>query len=194
MQSPELFINCAIPAWDIPTVPVFGTNQQFPVRHIYCVGRNYAEHAKEMGGDATKEPPFFFCKSADAVFPVVAPAVGTVRYPLATRNYHHEIELVVAIGKRGMQLAAEKANDIVFGYATGLDMTRRDLQLVAREKGRPWDRFRDFVSADGRQPTSALPKRPVTDNAVLWLPGRPLVAGSACSRCSQRAAIRISGR
>ena len=77
----------------------------FPFAISHCVGRNYAEHAKEMGGDATKEPPFFFCKSADAVFPVVAPAVGTVRYPLATRNLHHEIELVVAIGKRGMQLA-----------------------------------------------------------------------------------------
>ena len=108
-------MNYAIPAWDIPTVPVFGTDLQFPVRHIYCVGRNYADHAKEMGGDATKEPPFFFCKPADAVFPVVAPAVGAVRYPLATKNLHHEIELVVAIGKRGAQLRAENANEVVFG-------------------------------------------------------------------------------
>ena len=86
-------------------MPVAGTATRFPVRHIYCVGRNYAEHAKEMGGDATKEPPFFFTKPADAIVPVVPPAVGSVRYPLATKNFHHEIELVVAIGKRGVKLA-----------------------------------------------------------------------------------------
>ena len=169
MQSPELIMNYAIPAWDIPSVPVFGTNQQFPVRHIYCVGRNYAEHAKEMGGDATKEPPFFFCKSADAVFPVVAPAVGTVRYPLATRNYHHEIELVVAIGKRGMQLAAEKANDIVFGYATGLDMTRRDLQNEMREKKRPWDLGKSFAQAAPIAPIHPVALTGLLDRGAIRL-------------------------
>ncbi len=147
MQTPERTLNYAIPAWDLPAVPLFGTGEVFPVRHIYCVGRNYAEHAKEMGGDATKEPPFFFCKPADAVYPVVAPAVGTVRYPLATSNLHHEIEMVVAIGKCGMQLAVDKANDIVFGYATGLDMTRRDLQNAMREKKRPWDLGKSFAQA-----------------------------------------------
>ena len=162
-------MNYAIPAWDIPTVPVFGTNQQFPVRHIYCVGRNYAEHAKEMGGDATKEPPFFFCKSADSVFPVVAPAVGTVRYPLATRNYHHEIELVVAIGKRGMQLAAEKANDIVFGYATGLDMTRRDLQNEMREKKRPWDLGKSFAQAAPIAPIHPVALTGLLDRGAIRL-------------------------
>src|SRR5260221_14468179 len=109
----------AVPIWDAPAVPVFGTDLHFPVRHIYCVGRNYAEQAKEMGGDATKEPPFFFTKPADAVVPVVAPAVGALAYPLATRNYHHEIELVVAIGVRGVNLAAERALDLVWGYAVG---------------------------------------------------------------------------
>ena len=105
-------MTTVFPAWDIPTVPVAGSADRFPVRHIYCVGRNYAEHAKEMGGDATKEPPFFFTKPADAVVPVVPPAVGRVHYPLATRNYHHEIELVVAIGGRGVRLApAARARD-----------------------------------------------------------------------------------
>src|SRR5881628_2152104 len=115
-------MSSAIPRFDIPTVPIHGSADRFPVRHIYCVGRNYAEHAKEMGGDASKEPPFFFTKPADAVVPVVPPAIGSVRYPLATRNYQHEIELVVAIGKRGVQLAPERANDIIYGYAVGVDM------------------------------------------------------------------------
>ena len=96
------------PVWDVPEVPVSGSADCFPVRHIYCVGRNYAEHAKEMGGDATKEPPFFFTKPADAVVPVVPPAVGRVPYPLATKNYHHEIELVVAIGARGVESRARR--------------------------------------------------------------------------------------
>jgi len=140
-------MNTVVPAWDIPSVPVAGTAAVFPVRHIYCVGRNYAEHAREMGGDASKEPPFFFTKPADAVVPVVPPAVGTIAYPLATKNYHHEIELVVAIGSRGVRLAPERAPDIVWGYAVGLDMTRRDLQNDMREKKRPWDIGKSFAQA-----------------------------------------------
>jgi fumarylpyruvate hydrolase len=136
-----------IPAWDLPSVPVTGTADRFPVRHIYCVGRNYAEHAKEMGGDAAKEPPFFFTKPADAVVPVVPPAVGAIRYPLATKNLHHEIELVVAIGRRGVGLAPERAQEIIYGYAVGLDMTRRDLQNDMREKKRPWDIGKSFADA-----------------------------------------------
>lgn len=151
-----------IPAWDLPAVPVAGTDLSFPVRHVYCVGRNYAEHAKEMGGDATKEPPFFFCKPADAVTPVVAPAVGIVPYPLATKNFHHEIEMVVAIGKRGVQLSAQNANDIVFGYATGLDMTRRDLQNDMREKKRPWDLGKSFAQA-----APIAPIHPVAKTGIL---------------------------
>jgi len=136
-----------IDSWDLPSVPVAGGARPFPVRHIYCVGRNYAEHAKEMGGDASKEPPFFFTKPADAVVPVIPPAIGSVRYPLATRNYQHEIELVVAIGKRGVKLAPERANDIIYGYAVGLDMTRRDLQNAMREIKRPWDIGKSFAQA-----------------------------------------------
>ena len=137
----------AIPEWDTPAVPVAGTRDTFPVRHIYCVGRNYAEHAKEMGGDATKEPPFFFTKPADSIVPVVPPAVGHIRYPMATKNFHHELELVVAIGKAGAGIAVERANDYVFGYAVGLDMTRRDLQNDMREKKRPWDIGKSFAQA-----------------------------------------------
>jgi fumarylpyruvate hydrolase len=137
----------AIPAWELPTVPVAGSTDVFPVRHVYCVGRNYAEHAKEMGGDATKEPPFFFTKAADSVVPVVPPDVGRVRYPLATKNLHHEIELVVAIGASGVRLAPEEALAKVWGYAVGLDMTRRDLQNAMREIKRPWDIGKSFAQA-----------------------------------------------
>lgn len=140
-------MNYAIPAWPLPCAPVVGTQEQFPVRHIYCVGRNYAEHAKEMGGNAAKEPPFFFSKPADAIVPVVPPAVGEVRYPLASKNYQHEIELVVAIGAAGAKLKPAQALDIVYGYAVGLDMTRRDLQIDMREKKRPWDVGKAFAQA-----------------------------------------------
>ena len=140
-------MSYVVPAWDVPAVPVAGSRDLFPVRHVYCVGRNYAEHAKEMGGDATKEPPFFFTKPADAIVPVVPPAVGSIHYPLATKNFHHEIELVVAIGKGGLRVAPERANELVFGYAVGLDMTRRDLQNDMREKKRPWDIGKSFAQA-----------------------------------------------
>jgi len=140
-------LNTVIPMWDAPTVPVDGTDARFPVRHVFCVGRNYAEHAKEMGGDATKEPPFFFTKPADAVVPVRPGEVGRVAYPLATKSYHHEIEMVVAIGKAGVKIAAEHALEHVYGYATGLDMTRRDLQTVAKETRRPWDTGKSFAQA-----------------------------------------------
>ena len=137
----------AIPPWPLPAVPLAGGDGLFPVRHIYCVGRNYAEHAKEMGGDAAKEPPFFFTKPADAVVPVVPPAVGRVRYPLATKSLHHEIELVVAIGRAGVRLEPGDALGVVFGYAVGLDLTRRDLQNDMREKKRPWDIGKSFAQA-----------------------------------------------
>ncbi|HWQ38459.1 MAG TPA: fumarylacetoacetate hydrolase family protein [Burkholderiales bacterium] len=118
-----------------PTVPVMGERSQFPVHRIYCVGRNYAAHAREMGKDPEREPPFFFLKPADAI----VPGGGKVPYPPGTSNLHHEIELVVAIGKGGRDIEADRALDHVFGYAVGLDMTRRDLQLAARDMGRPWD-------------------------------------------------------
>jgi fumarylpyruvate hydrolase len=152
----------AVPAWDLPAVPVAGGNRQFPVRHIYCVGRNYAEHAKEMGGDASKEPPFFFTKAADAIVPVVPPAVGRIAYPMATRNLHYELEMVVAIGASGANVAAGDAQRLVFGYAVGLDMTRRDLQNDMREKKRPWDIGKSFAQA-----APIAPIHPVGQTGVL---------------------------
>ena len=136
-----------IPAWDLTSIPVHGTDRRFPVRPVYCVGRNYAEHAKEMGGDATRERPFFFTKAADAIMPVVPPAVGRMPYPLATKNLHHEIELVVAIGASGVNVESRDAQALVYGYAVGLDMTRRDLQNDMREKKRPWDIGKSFAHA-----------------------------------------------
>jgi fumarylpyruvate hydrolase len=107
----------------------------YPVRRVFCVGRNYAAHAREMGRDPDREPPFFFTKWAETV----VPSGSTISYPSETSNFHFEAELVVAIGKGGRNIPAANALDHVFGYATGLDMTRRDLQLTAREQGRPWD-------------------------------------------------------
>lgn len=117
------------------SVAVAGTDDRFPVRRIFCVGRNYAAHAREMGKDPDREPPFFFTKPADAV----VDAGETVAYPPQTKNLHHEAELVVAIGQGGRDIAEAEALAHVWGYAIGNDLTRRDLQLEAREMGRPWD-------------------------------------------------------
>ncbi|MBV4397213.1 fumarylacetoacetate hydrolase family protein [Advenella alkanexedens] len=122
-------------------IPVTDSEDLFPVRRIYCVGRNYAAHAREMGFDPDREPPFFFCKPNDAesVVPVADGKTVDIPYPVQTSNYHHEIELVVAIGKGGKNISVEDAAKHIFGYAVGLDMTRRDLQMKMREAGRPWE-------------------------------------------------------
>ena len=127
-------------------LPVVGTDARFPVRRVYCVGRNYAAHAREMGFDPDREPPFFFCKPGDdaSVVPVAAGSTATIPYPPQTSNYHYEAELVVAIGKGGRDIPVEQAAQHIFGYAPGLDMTRRDLQIAAREKGRPWETGKAF--------------------------------------------------
>jgi fumarylpyruvate hydrolase len=132
MSSPYLFDPS-------PTVsvPIQGSEQRFPVRRVYCVGRNYEEHAKEMGFTG-REPPFFFLKPADSVVVVNAGETGHIDYPSLTSNFHHEIELVVAISKGGKNIAATDAHQHVFGYAVGLDMTRRDLQGEMKKQGRPW--------------------------------------------------------
>lgn len=127
----------AIPPAAIAAVPVANSDAYFPVHRIYCVGRNYAEHAKEMGGTG-REAPFFFMKPADAVLPVAPGSTGEMPYPPMTSDLHHEIELVVAIGKGGSNIAAADAMQHVWGYAVGLDMTRRDLQGEAKKLGRPW--------------------------------------------------------
>lgn len=134
---------------DQPTVPVAGTDERFPVRRIYCIGRNYEKHVAEMGYDVKRSKPFYFAKPADAI--VMSGA--TVDYPPRTSDLHHEIELVVAIGKSGGNLAVDEALGVVFGYAVGIDLTRRDLQKAAKEKGRPWETAKGF---DQSAPISAI--------------------------------------
>ncbi len=119
-------------------VPVVGSDAMFPVRRIYCVGRNYAAHAREMGADE-RDPPFFFCKPDNCIVVCAPGRAVEVPYPGQTSDYQHEIELVVAIGKGGSNIAAARANEHVFGYAVGLDMTRRDLQSQMKKQGRPWE-------------------------------------------------------
>jgi fumarylpyruvate hydrolase len=132
-------MSFVISAPTAPALPVVGTTDLFPVRRVYCVGRNYAAHAREMGGDPTREPPFFFMKPADALQPVPEGATVDHPYPPKTENYHFEIELVAALAKGGRDIPVEQALDHVFGYAVGLDMTRRDLQDDAKGLRRPWE-------------------------------------------------------
>ncbi len=131
------------------SVEIHGRQDRFPLHRIYCVGRNYAAHAREMGMDPDREPPFFFAKPADAV----VSNGSAVPYPPRTQNLHHEIELVVAIGKGGSNVPVEHANDLIFGYAVGNDLTRRDLQSAARDSGKPWDTAKAF---DHSAPITAI--------------------------------------
>ena len=133
-------VEFVLPVPPAPSVAIAGTASRFPVRRIICVGRNYAAHAREMGRDPDREPPFFFLKPADAVVDDGA----AIPYPPQTSNFHYEIELVVAIGTGGHDIPAERALEHVWGYGVGLDMTRRDLQLAARDQGRPWDFGKGF--------------------------------------------------
>ncbi|MCC6211644.1 MAG: fumarylacetoacetate hydrolase family protein [Burkholderiales bacterium] len=137
-----------IPLWEIPSLAVKDAKDRFPVRRIFCVGRNYVEHQREMGGDG-RETPFFFLKSAHAL----VSGGGDVHYPPKTANYHYEAEMVVAIARGGRRIEARRANEHVFGYGIGLDMTRRDLQQMGKDNGRPWDFGKDF---DEAAPCSAL--------------------------------------
>ena len=129
-------MSYVLPPPAVTAVPVVGGGE-FAVHRVYCVGRNYAEHAQEMGFTG-REPPFFFMKPADAVVPVADGETGVIDYPSLTSNFHHEIELVVAIGKGGANIKAADAADHIWGYAVGLDMTRRDLQSEMKKQGRPW--------------------------------------------------------
>jgi fumarylpyruvate hydrolase len=135
-------MNHAVPIPPVHTLAIAGRDERFPVHRIFCVGRNYAAHAREMGKDPTREAPFFFMKPANAAVDAAQPV--SVPYPSRTSNYHHEVELVLAIGRGGVDIAVEHALSHVYGYAVGLDMTRRDLQLDARDKGRPWEFGKSF--------------------------------------------------
>lgn len=143
------------PPAPVVSVPIKGRGQDFPVRRIFCVGRNYAAHAKEMGFDA-KEPPFFFTKPADAV--VLSGA--TIPYPLLTKDLHHEIELVLAIGKGGVNINKAEALGHLYGVAVGIDLTRRDLQIAQREKGQPWDWGKAFDRSAPITPITAMDDLP----------------------------------
>ena len=162
--DPSAAANFAVPPI-VTTVPVDGEEATFPVSRVFCVGRNYAEHAVEMGHDPDREPPFFFMKPASAV----VPTGSTLPFPSATDDLHHEIELVVALERGGADIEAGSALDHVYGYAVGLDMTRRDLQAEAKKMGRPWDMGKGF---DRSAPMSAI--RPASvighpSDGAIWL-------------------------
>ncbi len=157
--------NYVIDIGPVPSLAVQGSDARFPVGRIYCVGRNYAEHAREMGHDPDREPPFFFMKAANSV----VPSGSTIGYPVGTKDVHHEIEMVVAIAKGGKNIPVEKALEHVWGYAVGLDMTRRDIQGEAKKMGRPWEMGKSF---DESAPVSAL--RPASAighpaKGAIWL-------------------------
>ena len=149
-QGPAFVINIGA----CPSLPVTGSDARFPVGRIYCVGRNYADHAREMGHDPDREPPFFFMKPANAI----VQNHSTIAYPVGTKDVHHEIELVVAVGKGGKNIPVEQALNHVWGYGVGLDMTRRDVQGEAKKLGRPWEMGKSF---DESAPVSAL--RPASE-------------------------------
>ena len=159
----------AVPPAPPVTVPVAGTDDVFPVRRIYCVGRNYAAHAREMGFDPDREPPFFFCKPADAIVVALPGQTADFPYPPGTSNVHHEIELVLAIGRGGRNIPVESALEHVYGYAVGLDMTRRDLQFQLRDKGRPWDLAKAFDHSAPIGPLHRAATVPGIHEAAIWL-------------------------
>ena len=150
-------------------VPIAGDQDAFPVRRVYCVGRNYAAHAREMGFDPDREPPFFFCKPADAVVPVADGQTLDLPYPPETANLHYEIELVAAIGRGGANIAVDDALQHVWGYAVGLDMTRRDLQMKMREAGRPWELGKAFDQSAPIGPLHPAASVAGIEQAGIWL-------------------------
>jgi len=151
------------PPRDLVTVAVDGKDKRFPVNRIFCVGQNYAAHAREMGGDPARTPPFFFSKFPDAI----APNGAVIPYPPLTANFHHEVELVVALSGEGFAVSAAEADGLIFGYAVGLDMTRRDLQAAAKKQGQPWDFAKNF-------PYSA-PIGVIREKAVAGTPGNAAI-------------------
>ncbi len=152
----------------VVSVPVVGSAARFPVHRVYCVGRNYEDHAKEMGHSG-REPPFFFLKPADTVVVAEAGQTATIPYPDLTSNFHHEIELVVAIGTGGRNIAAADAHKHIFGYATGLDMTRRDLQSDMKKTGKPWCIGKAFDHASPIGPITPAAQAGDITQAAIWL-------------------------
>jgi len=156
----------ALPQLSIPSIAISGSELPFQVRRIYCVGRNYADHAREMGGDPQREFPFFFAKPADAV----VPSGWRLPFPVKTSELHHEVELVIGLYKGGANIHAADASSMIFGYAVGIDLTRRDLQAEAKKAGRPWDMAKGFDhSAPVGAMTRGLP--PATGSITLTIDG-----------------------
>lgn len=161
-------MSFVFPPAAVASVPVLGRAERFPVHRIYCVGRNYEEHAKEMGFTG-REPPFFFLKPADAIVPIAQGETGTARYPSLTSNLHHEIELVVAIGTGGRNIKAADAHKHIWGYAVGLDMTRRDLQNEMKKQGRPWCIGKAFDESAPIGPITPAAQAGDVANAAIWV-------------------------
>ena len=150
-------------------IPIAGSAEQFPVRRIYCIGRNYAAHSREMGSDPTREPPFFFQKPTDAV-QIVPPGVTVDHpYPTLTKNYHYEIELVAALGKGGRDIASDRALECVLGYTVGLDMTRRDLQRAMGDEKKPWEIGKSFDRSAPMGPLQPAAKTGPFAQGAIWL-------------------------
>ena len=161
-------MSYAFPPPAVVSVPVVGRAERFPVHRIYCVGRNYEEHAKEMGFTG-REPPFFFLKPADAIVVAEAGQTATIPYPTLTANLHHEIELVVAIGRGGRNIKAADATSHIYGYAVGLDMTRRDLQNDMKKQGRPWCIGKAFDQSAPIGPITTAAEVGDIGNAAIWV-------------------------
>ena len=150
-------------------IPIAGSDMMFPVRRIYCIGRNYAAHAREMGSDPTREPPFFFQKPTDAIQNVAPGTVADHPYPTLTKNYHYEVELVAALHKGGRGIPAASALDHVYGYALGLDMTRRDLQRAMGEQKKPWEIGKSFDHAAVLGPLHLASQTGHFTKGAIWL-------------------------
>ena len=148
-----------------PTAEIAGRSERFPIHRVYCVGRNYAAHIREMGLDPDREPPFFFMKPADSV----VPSDTAVPYPPQTADFHHEIELVIAIGAGGSDIPVEAALDHVFGYGVGMDLTRRDLQVDARNRGRPWESGKSFDHSAPLAPLHLAAEVGPLSRGRIWL-------------------------
>jgi fumarylpyruvate hydrolase len=172
--------GCALPGqaadapktpFEVPvsTIPIVGSTLQFPVRRIYCIGRNYAAHAREMGSDPTREPPFFFQKPSDAIQKVAPGTVADHPYPTLTKNYHYEVELVAALHRGGRDLPIERALELVYGYAIGLDMTRRDLQRAMGDEKKPWEIGKSFDRSAPIGPMHPVAQSGHFNQGAIWL-------------------------
>jgi len=158
-------MSFVLPPPPLPSVALAKGTERFAVRRIFCVGRNYAAHAREMGKDPDREPPFFFMKPADAL----VDSGSTIPYPPQTKELHYEMEMVVALGKGGFNVLREKALDLVFGYGCGIDFTRRDLQQQAKDMGRPWDFGKGFDRSAPCAPLSRVAEVGHPDKGRIWL-------------------------